>query len=496
MPKRVYPSDAVVDERRAFLSVFPGVMVAMLLAALDQTILAAAIPAIVGALGGLENASWLAAAYLLAATTAAPVYGQLGDRFGRRRMLLAALAVFIAASALCALAQTMPQLIAARALQGLGGGGLMTLAQALIGESVPPRDRGRYQGYFATVFTVASTAGPVVGGYLTEHLSWRWVFAINLPLGIVAALLALRVRARVPAAAQFRPDLLGTLLFVTGSALALYALASAGHRFPWNAPTLYVLLVAAALALAALAWWERRAADPVIPVHLLAVPAILRSDCTVALVGAAVFGTILYLPLYLQLGRGFAVGESGLLLLPVTLAQAVSATLTGRAISRSGRLTAYPSAGLGVSAVAFLALAVTMQSAPDWLVLLLIVAAAAGMGTVMPAMQIIVQDTAGAASLGAAIASVSVSRSFGAAFGSVVIGAVLFAVAGGADSGIAVLLPGAAELGDATLQQVAPAERAAVTGQVSRAFEAVFATLAAIAGAGAALAASIPRKRI
>ena len=496
MPARACTPEALVDERRAFLSVFPGVMVAMLLAALDQTILATAIPAIVGALGGLENASWLAAAYLLAATIAAPMYGHLGDRFGRRRMLLAALAIFTAASALCALAQTMPQLIGARALQGLGGGGLMTLAQALISESVLPRDRGRYQGYFATLFAVASAVGPVLGGYLTQHFDWRWVFAINLPLGIVAALLALRISARVPAAAPFRFDLPGTLLFVTGGTLGLYALSSAGHRLPWTAPALYVLLLVAATALAALVWWERRATDPLIPLPLLAVPAILRANATVALFAAALFGTILYLPLYLQLARGFAVGESGLLLLPITLALAVSSTLTGRAISRSGRLTVYPSAGLAISAVAFLALAATMHSAPAWLVLVLIVAGAAGMGTVMPAMQIIVQDTAGTAALGIATASVSVSRSVGGAVGSVVIGAVLFAVAGGADSGIAALLPGAAELGDAALQQMGPAERAAVASQFSRAFEAVFGTLALTSAAGAALAASIPRKRI
>ena len=322
------------------------------------------------------------------------------------------------------------------------------------------------------------------------------MFAINLPLGIVAALLALRISVGRPPAAPFHFDLPGTLLFVTGGTLGLYALASAGHRLPWAAPALYVLLLIAAAALAALVWWERRAADPLIPLPLLAVPTILRANATVVLFAATLFGTILYLPLYLQLARGFAVGESGLLLLPITLALAVSSTLTGRAISRSGRLTVYPSAGLATSAVAFLALAVTTQSAPAWLVLVLIVGGAAGMGTVMPAMQIIVQDTAGTAALGVATASVSVSRSVGGAVGSVVIGAVLFAVAGGADGGVAALLPGAAELGDAALQQLAPAERAAVAGQLSRAFEAVFGTLAAIAAAGAALAASIPRKRI
>ena len=179
-----------LTSRQAFLQVFPGVMVAMFLAAADQTILASALPTIAGSLGGLADLSWVVIAYLLAATIAAPLYGHLGDRFGRRRMLLGALAIFTAASLACALAPTLLLLIAARAVQGLGGGGLMTLAQALIGEHVSPRERGRFSGYFATVFALASTSGPVLGAYLTEHLSWRAVFAVNLPLGLVAAILA------------------------------------------------------------------------------------------------------------------------------------------------------------------------------------------------------------------------------------------------------------------------------------------------------------------
>src|SRR5207249_6412349 len=187
------PSDPRLSVRDAFRQIFPGVMVAMFLAAADQTILASALPTIGSSLGGFEYVSWVVVAYLLAATIAAPLYGHLGDRFGRKRMLLIALSVFTVASAACAAAPTLPTLIIARAVQGLSGGGLMTLAQALIGEHVPPRERGRFQGYFATVFALASTSGPVLGAYLTEHLSWRAVFAVNLPLGVIAAGLALRV---------------------------------------------------------------------------------------------------------------------------------------------------------------------------------------------------------------------------------------------------------------------------------------------------------------
>src|SRR3954471_10766881 len=215
------PSDAATASsehdltvRDAFRQVFPGVMVAMFLAAADQTILASALPTIASHLGGFEYVSWVVVAYLLAATIAAPIYGHLGDRFGRKRMLLVALGVFTVASAACAAAPTLPTLIGARALQGLGGGGLMTLAQALIGENIPPRDRGRFQGYFAGVFALASTSGPIMGAYLTEHITWRSVFAINLPLGLVAACLARRI-VDMPAPRQggYRPDVVGTLLF-------------------------------------------------------------------------------------------------------------------------------------------------------------------------------------------------------------------------------------------------------------------------------------------
>src|SRR5438132_12244360 len=223
-----------LSSRQAFFRVFPGVMVAMFLAAADQTILASALPTIASSLGGLADISWFVVAYLLAAPIAAPLYGHLGDRFGRRTMLLIALAVFTAASLACATAPTLLMLIVARALQGLGGGGLMTLAQALIGEHVSPRERGRFSGYFATVFALASTSGPVLGAYLTEHLSWRAVFAVNLPLGVIAAVLALRVaQAPISRGSAFRPDVVGALLFSLSTLALLFALSSAGHRFSW-----------------------------------------------------------------------------------------------------------------------------------------------------------------------------------------------------------------------------------------------------------------------
>src|SRR4051794_11797800 len=235
--------ERALSVRDAFRQVFPGVMVAMFLAAADQTILASALPTIASHLAGFEYLSWVVVAYLLAATIAAPLYGHLGDRFGRKQMLLVALSIFTIASAGCAAAPTLLTLVIARAVQGLGGGVLMTLAQALIGEHVPPRDRGRFQGYFAAVFALASTSGPILGAYLTEHISWRSVFAINLPLGLVAAYLARRIaNVPVPRQGAYRLDVVGTLLFCLSTLGLLVTLSSAGHGLPFDSWTLYALI--------------------------------------------------------------------------------------------------------------------------------------------------------------------------------------------------------------------------------------------------------------
>src|SRR6185503_192039 len=263
--------------REAFREVFPGVMVAMFLAAADQTILATALPTIASHLGGFEYLSWVVVAYLVAATIAAPLYGHLGDRFGRRRMLMVALAIFTIASIGCAAAPTLLTLVVARAVQGAGGGGLMTLAQALIGEHVPPRERGRFQGYFAGVFALASTSGPIFGAYLTEHVSWRSVFAVNLPLGILAAWLARRIPDIAPMhRGAYRPDVVGTLLFCAATLGLLVAASSAGHGLAFDSWSLYAVIAAVGAAYFALYHWERRSPHPVIPVELLRRPEILR----------------------------------------------------------------------------------------------------------------------------------------------------------------------------------------------------------------------------
>lgn len=486
---------AARHDARGFRHVFSGVFLAMFLAAADQTILASALPSIASALGVVADLSWVVVAYLLSSTIAAPLYGYIGDRIGRRRALLGALAVFTAASIACAFAPSFGWLVALRALQGLGGGGLMTLSQALIGEHVPPRERGRYAGYFATMFATASTLGPVLGAYLTEHFSWRAIFFINVPLGIVAAVLALRL-AHVPPARRpgpFRPDLLGALLFSVATGLFLFAISSGGHRFPWLSWPLVVLVGGSALAFVVLAWWELRHHDPVIPIHFFRIPAIVRSDAVVLCFGASLFATIVYLPLFLQLGRGLGIGASGLLLLPITLCQATSAAITGRLVSTTGEVRRFPIIGLSVVTLAFASLAVAVTHAPTGVILALTALVGAGLGMVMPPTQVQVQTVAGRGALGVATGSISLCRAIGGALGVAVIGAVLFALIDGRPGPAAALLRQALEGGTAFIARMSVAERSAMVDGISAAYRGAFLVLAGIAAIGVAIATTIPR---
>jgi EmrB/QacA subfamily drug resistance transporter len=482
------------SSRDAFRKVFPGVMVAMFLAAADQTILASALPTIASALDVVADLSWVVVAYLLAATVAAPLYGYMGDRFGRRRALLGALAVFTLASCACAVAPSFWWLVAFRALQGLGGGGLMTLAQALIGEHVEPRERGRYAGYFATLFALSSTSGPVLGAYLTEHVSWRAIFVINLPLGILAATLALRIPHAAPPRRDrpFRPDVVGALLFCVATSSFLFALSSGGHRFAWLSWPMAWLLATMFAMFAALVWWEGRHEDPIIPIHFLGIPAIARADAVVLCFGACLFALIVYLPLYLQLGRGIGIGASGLLLLPITISQVTSAAVTGRLVTHTGRVTIFPKVGLSVVCVAFIALASTVHGAPTFAILALTALVGVGLGMVMPPTQVAVQTVAGRGALGVATASFWLGRAVGGATGVAGAGAVLFALVGRAGGDATTLLRQAVEGGSAFVATLSDAQRASLSGYVNDAYRVTFAVLAGIAAVGALIAATVP----
>src|SRR5437868_13650028 len=316
-------------QRSLFMRVFPSIMLPMFLAVIDQTIVATALPGIAASLGGVERVSWVVISYLVAGTVAAPVYGQLGDVFGRRRLMFLALAVFLAASLFCALAGTIEMLTLGRVLQGLGGGGLMTLSQALIGETVPPRERGRYQGYLAAVVVSSNTFGPVAGGYLTEHLGWRSIFLINLPLGVVAVFLTLRLEAKPGFRSEHRFDLPGLLLFVLFVAPTLFALQQIQHAEIRTLPAIAALVLLGLVSLALLLRQERRAPFPLLPIGLLRQPAIWRSDALAACHGAALVSLITLLPLYLRVARVASASETGLLLVPLTIVIAIGSITSG-----------------------------------------------------------------------------------------------------------------------------------------------------------------------
>ena len=459
---------------RQFLRIFTAVMLPMFLAAVDQTLLAAATPTIAAELGGLRDATWIALGYLIATMITVPLYGRLGDRHGRARMLLVALAIFALGSAACAAAQSMPQLVLARVLQGLGGGGLMVMSQALIGELLPPRERTRFQGYFAANFTLASILGPVLGGLVVSHFSWRWLFAVNLPLALIAAWrVGRQPMAPSARAAPALEDAPGAALFAAATVLLMLWLSFAGHRLAWlSAPSIGLCGVALAL----LAWLVRREsahAAPFLPVELLRIPGVAAMAATVALFAACFFACIFFLPLALHLGVGRAASDTGLLLLPITLGMVAGSTLTGRIVARTGRPRRMPIVGLSMSALALAALG-RFPARPS-VVALLGVVCGIGFGTVMPVAQVTIQTLAGRARLGAAAAIASLTRSMGAVLGTAVFGELVFNLLHGVDLDAALLATTAAQRAD-----------------ILRAFQHGFLASALLAALGAWMAARVP----
>ncbi len=479
-----------------FFKVFPSVCLPMFLASVDQTIVATALPNIAGSLGDVERVSWVVVAYLMATTIAAPVYGKLGDVLGRRRLLFIALTLFLVASVLCALAPTMLALIGARVLQGAGGGGLMTLSQALVGEIVPPRERPRFQGYLAGTFMVSSTFGPVAGGWLTQHFGWASVFYVNLPLGAVAMLLAFRLPNRREAGAKFRFDWLGIGLLAGFVVPLLLALERAQRLSVAAVPLIIGLVVLAIASLWLLIRQERRAASPLIPVRILSMPSIWRSDAMAACVGAGIVGAVTFMPIYLQVVRGADPAMVGLLLLPLTAGIAVGSIMTGRLMVKTGRTAIFPSIGQPIVAIGWAVLAFFGPAIPlTWLPALFIVISVAT-GTTMPVVQLTVQIEAGPKNLGAASASVQFTRSIGAALGTASVGAVLFAVLAAQDPVIATLFADIVERGPAVLNTVSPALRANLSADIVGAFRGAFLMIAGFSVIAATLAWSLPARRI
>src|SRR5215218_2413118 len=337
---------------------FAAIVLAMLPAVLDQTILATALPTVATDLGQLSDVSWVVTVYVVAAAASTPLWGKLGDRHGRKLLLEVSLVVVVAASALCGATQDITQLIVLRAVQGAAAGGLMTLAMASVGDLVAPRERGRYQGYIAAAFAVATIVGPLLGGVLVDHASWRWVFFVNLPLGVVA-LTGLNRRLPAPETdGRGRPlDAAGAALVAGATSALMLACIWGGDRYAWDSPAILTLAAATVLLCAALVVRERRAEDPIVPLRLLRTPSVAIASAALFLGTAALFSITVFVPLFLQTATGASPTESGLLLIPAMLGITVSTTLSGRSIARTGRYKRFPILGFALMSVALLLLA-------------------------------------------------------------------------------------------------------------------------------------------
>ncbi|MEU9432259.1 MFS transporter [Streptomyces sp. NPDC048252] len=401
-----------------------ALLLGMLLAALDQTIVSTALPTIVSELGGMEHLSWVVTAYLLASTAATPLWGKLGDQYGRKRLFQTAIVIFLIGSALCGMAQNMPQLIAFRALQGLGGGGLMVLSMAIVGDLVPPRDRGRYQGLFGAVFGATSVLGPLLGGVFTEHLSWRWVFYVNLPVGVVA-LAVIATVLRIPRkSTKHVIDYLGTFLIAAVATCLVLVASLGGTTWDWASPQIVGLAVLGVLLAVAFVAVERRAAEPVLPLKLFRIRTFTLSAVISFIVGFAMFGAMTYLPTFLQVVQGVSPTLSGVHMLPMVAGLLLASTASGQIVSRTGRWKVFPVAGTGVTTLGLLLLHRLDEHSSTGVMSACFFVFGLGLGLVMQVLVLIVQNAVGYEDLGVATSGATFFRSIGASFGVAIFGTI------------------------------------------------------------------------
>lgn len=412
--------------KRELYTVFAGLMLALTLASLDQNIVSTALPRIVSDLGGLAHLSWVVTAFMVTSTISTPLYGKLSDMYGRKPLFFTAIIIFLIGSVVCGLAQTMFQLILFRAIQGLGAGGLITLAQTTVGDLIVPRERGKYQGLFGAVFATCSVAGPILGGFITDALSWRWIFYVNLPVGAAALFLiaiGLRTHCNV---VKHRIDYAGAAFLTCGTVCLLLFLSWGGSVYPWASPVILALAAVASLFCGLLIRQERRAQEPILPPHLFTNRVFVIGVSVIGLNAMALFGSLVFLPLFFQVVLGASPSRAGLMMAPMMGGVIVASVTGGRLVSRFGRYKIFPVIGLIVGTCSFLTLAVSaFRGWPISVIETALVTLGCGLGLVMPNLTVAIQNSVERGDLGAATSVSAFVRSLGGALGVAVAGAVV-----------------------------------------------------------------------